>query len=201
MAAGDFLDADMPDALHKKRNGVVSKGAKYFQEYTEGMGAVQKSYRWAWHAYEEGAETAGHGMVNRPKSWWRAFKLFKEAIAKKTHSSPCVPCRTPNVWLDEQGVVFFNKGVEENVWHESKLAEEVMRAYVQHGSGQLTRQPQVTRFFYYSTRGAQAFDSGLLEAPQAELSAKEKKARPMRPAENTPREIYRIYKEKALHGG
>lgn len=72
-------------------------------------------------------------------------------------------------------------------------------AYVNHGREQLTRKsPQISRFFYYSTRGAPGFDSGLLEA--AELPAEAEKVRKKRPAPSTPREIYGIYKQKTLYG-
>jgi hypothetical protein len=121
-------------------------------------------------------------------------------------TSSYVPCRTPNIWLSEQGVVFF-KGEKEvgtkepgtHLWKEPRQAEDVMYAYVKHGLTQLTRQGQLTRFFYYSTRGNPLFDSGLLEAE--ELTTEAEKNRPKHAAASTPREIYPIYKERTLHGG
>lgn len=51
---------------------------------------------------------------------------------------------------------------------------------------------QISRFFYYSTRGAPGFDSGLLEPATVPAGAKPK--RKIRP--NHPRSIYGIYAKK-----
>ncbi len=192
----------MPDAYWKTYYDAAEKkqkpngGYEYFQAYTRGMGADQKAYRWAWHAYTEGEETTSPKMRTNPSSWWRAYKLLREAIARKMKTNPCVPCRTPNIWLTEQGVVFVEneKETRAELWKRPKVAEGEMRAYVATGATQLTRQPQVTRFFYYSTRGAPAFDSGLLEASALAPKIARKKA------EKTPREIYHIYENKTLYG-
>jgi hypothetical protein len=69
-----------------------------------------------------------------------------------------------------------------------------MKAYVDHGKTQLTaKSTQITRFFYYSSRGDRGFDSGLLEAMSLPVGA-EKKRKLRTPS--TPREIYKYYKEK-----
>jgi hypothetical protein len=76
-----------------------------------------------------------------------------------------------------------------------------MRAYVEHGSQQLTRQlnpttkkSQISRFFYYSTRGAPVFDSGLLEAAVLPKTAKRKRTA------SHPRGVYHIYAKKTPGG-
>jgi hypothetical protein len=77
-----------------------------------------------------------------------------------------------------------------------------MRAFVEHGSQQLTRQlnpvtkksSQIARFSYYSTRGAPKFDSGLLEAAALPKGAVHLYA------VNHPRKIYRIFAKKTPGG-
>jgi hypothetical protein len=133
-------------------------------------------------------------------------------------SSKCVACRHPNVWLTEQGVVFFEGNVAKKVkithrtkthpakevaiWSSKKLAEGVMNAYVKyqdvwHRAVALTHRGQVALFLYYSTLGEPSkFDSGLLETREALPEKRKPKAGPLQ-----PREIYRIYRQKTLHGG
>jgi hypothetical protein len=72
----------------------------------------------------------------------------------------------------------------------------IMKAYVADGANQLTeRSGQITRFFYYSTRGSLGFDSGLLDRPELP-PAKPKETPPPNPNVNKPRAIYYIYKGK-----
>ncbi len=67
----------------------------------------------------------------------------------------------PNIWLSEQGVVYFIDEKAHVAWTKRGAEKYIMRAYVEHGSQQLTRQlnptthkNQISRYFYYSTRGA-----------------------------------------------
>jgi hypothetical protein len=73
-----------------------------------------------------------------------------------------------------------------------------MNAYVKH-RGQLTNQPQITRFFYYSMRGAPGFDSGLLEAAELPPELPKGFQKP-KTGVSQPREIYRLYKQKTPGG-
>jgi hypothetical protein len=83
-----------------------------------------------------------------------------------------------------------------------------MHAFVAHDSQQLTRQPnpilkrgsQIARFFYYSSRGAPGFDSGLLEAEKLPKSKSTKKELRHKYGVNHPRAIYGIYAKKTPGG-
>jgi YD repeat-containing protein len=202
VAAGDFLDANMVDAWKEKlSNKSANHEFTYFHEYIRGMGSIEKAYRWAWHAYEEGEKTLSPTQKHNPGKWWASFKYFQKAVDWAMRNDKCVTCRKPNIWLTEQGVVFFKNELESQyeVWHVPAKAEQVLNAYVKHGKSQLTRvSSQISRFFYYSMRGAPGFDSGLLEA--AELPPKATERRSKRAAPSTPREIYRIYKQATNYG-
>jgi YD repeat-containing protein len=203
VAAGEFADGAMPDAWFKKlRNGNPNPGFTYFHAYVSGMGNFEGAHRWAWHSYHEGEETQPPSFKTNPKKWWAGYTYFEKAVNWEERNNKCAPCKTPNIWLTEQGVVYFENGAEKTpaeVWRHPKEAEAVMNAYVKHGSAQLTRKSnQILRFFYYSMRGAPSFDSGLLEAEELPLGAEatKKELKEPIPAPSTPREIYRIYKQK-----
>jgi uncharacterized phage-associated protein len=106
---------------------------------------------------------------------------------------------TPNIWLSEQGGEYFLQEEPHEAWKHAGAAPDIMRAFVEHGSQRLTRQlnpvtkkTQISRFFYYSTRGAPGFDSGLLEP--ATLPKRVVPKHPLRPSH--PRSIYGIYAKK-----
>jgi YD repeat-containing protein len=155
VAAGEFIDSAMPDA-----NDEGSVGGKYFAEYFDGMGHPTTAYRWAWHAYSDGEAT--YSLAGSPSKWWKRFKNFHNAIDRITKTS-----HKPDIWLTEQGAIYsaFDKryGPSKN----GHVATEIMHAYVEDGTNQLTRQSkQITRFFYYQVRGTPLgignWDSGLL---------------------------------------
>jgi YD repeat-containing protein len=194
VAAGEFSDLYMANAEH----------SKYFWEYVEGTGRPTTLNRWAWHSYKDGVTTQKAELSHSPQKWWGRFKHFRNAIDHAMKNSTCVKCRRPNIWLTEQGVTFFEHGVAKSVttkrkghpeklWEHPTIAENIMRAYVA-SKNHLSRQEQVTRFFYYSLRGAPGFDSGLLEATELPEGRKLKRA------VSAPREIYRIYQQKTLDG-
>lgn len=154
VAAGEFVDSDMPDANDKK-----SKGGKYFAEYVQGMGHPSTAYRWAWHAYSDGAATWTTYHNSTPEKWWTRFKNFHNAINRTTH--------TPDIWLTEQGVVYNARNKLDAPAHNGGAAKDIMHAYIADGKNQLTRQSrEITRFFYYQVKGVpvgpESFDSGLL---------------------------------------
>ena len=69
--------------------------------------------------------------------------------------SSCVPCRTPHIWLSEQGAVFFEHGHEARakIWRRPHEAEGLLDAYVNHGREQLTRKsPQISLAVYGLSR-------------------------------------------------
>jgi hypothetical protein len=187
VAAGDFLDASMPNAYSP--NGKGNAGSKYFQEYygKEGMGHPTTAYRWAWHAYEDGEATYKR-FRGRPKHWWTRFHNFLKAVNRVTEHAVHPH---PDIWLTEQGVLFEVNSTRASLsagkTNNEGPGKEIIKAYVDHGTSQLTRQSkQITRFYYYSSRGAPAFDSGLLEAEGS----------PRGKAVNAPRGIYNVYKLK-----
>lgn len=194
VAAGDFLDSAMKDAW--KNNG---DGYAYFHQYLDGMGGKAKeAYRWSWHAYEEGEETRLN-YRDEPKRWWRPFLLFQKAVDRVMEHAKY---KYPNIWLSEQGVEYFLKGKPHIAWLTKGAGSEIMSAFVDHGSEQLTHQfdpvtkkSQITRFFYYSTRGAPGFDSGLLEAEKLPAGRTPKYGHV-----NRPRPIYGIYAKKTPGG-
>jgi YD repeat-containing protein len=189
VAAGEFNDKFMADAYHKTLKGLNNPAYKYFQEYLKGMNHPATGYRWAWHAYTDGEHTQSEfrGRTNR---WWRRFQNFLSAINR---ASEHAKFPVPEIWLTEQGVVYerFENGKPVKAFAGRTTnpgpGDEILRAYVEHGTSQLTRQSkQITRFYYYETRGAKGFDSGLLEAEP-----------PLRnKAANAVRSIYGIYKAK-----
>jgi YD repeat-containing protein len=183
VAAGDFLDKEMPDA-----NNVTSAGGKYLAAYLNGMGHPLSAGRWAWHAYSDGVATQSKGLKGRARHWWTRFRNFLGAVNK---SSARAPHPHPDIWLSEQGVVFAQGNESKEPFRKSGAAENIMNAYVNHGLTQLTRKSlQIQRFYYYSTRGAPDFDSGLLEAEFLPPG----QARRHPPSQ--PRTIYNIYKSK-----
>jgi YD repeat-containing protein len=155
VAAGEFVDSAMTDA-----NDEESVGGKYFTEYFKGMGHPPTAYRWAWHAYSDGEAT--YALRGTPSKWWKRFKNFRSAVDKVTKNT-----HKPDIWLTEQGAIYSafdkNHGPAKN----GHVATEIMHAYVEDGTNQLTRQSkQITRFFYYQVRGTPLgtgnWDSGLL---------------------------------------
>ncbi len=206
VAAGEFLDSNMGNA----ENG---EGSKYFHEYVAGTGRPTTVNRWAWHAYSDGVSTQEPGNKKTPAKWWGRFKRFREAILHVMKNSKCSACVRPAIWLSEQGVTYFSGNQRRQVklarktkttpertvpiWGHPGIAEAIINAYVKAPGVQLTAQQQVTRFYYYQLLGTpKTFDSGLLETRDA-LPEGLTKTR----AELAPREIYRIYKQKTLHGG
>jgi hypothetical protein len=187
----------MKDAWKKGGNGYA-----YFHQYVEGMGKAPKAYLWSWHAYEEGEESLTE-FRHLPKKWWKPFHLFQKAVDRVMEHAKY---KYPNIWLSEQGVEYFLNEEPRRAWREKGAAPYIMDAFVNHGSQQLTRQlnavgkSQVARFFYYSTRGAPAFDSGLLEAEKLPISKKTKKEFVHKFPVNHPRNIYKIYAKKTPGG-
>jgi YD repeat-containing protein len=155
VAAGEFEDSAMPDA-----NDEGSIGGKYFAEYFNGMGHPTTAYRWAWHAYSDGEET--YALAGSPSKWWRRFHNFHNAIDRVTKTT-----HKPDIWLTEQGAIYSAFDKKHGPFHNGHVATEIMHAYVEDGTHQLTRQSkQITRFFYYQMRGTplgpENWDSGLL---------------------------------------
>jgi YD repeat-containing protein len=174
VAAGDFLDTQMHEA-----NNAKSPGGRYFKAYYKGMGHPTTGYRWAWHAYSDGEEVWRKYRDRSPEDWWKYFKNFHDAIDR------LVKKYVPDIWLSEQGVVFSEDGVNHPAATSGAHAQDIMRAYVDDGTHQLTRQSrQITRFYYYEMKGTPKakgnFDSGLLFPSGAPR----------------PRKIYYIYREK-----
>jgi len=212
VAAGDFLDTFMEDALaedkyekeHEKLEGVAEGGWAYFHWYVKGMKDPEAAHQWAWHAYTEGGRTAKYR--GEPKKWWPRFKHFESAVDRTDANAKY---RYPAIWLTEQGVEYFRESkpgvfVEggHGIWpkkigeHEV-AAKEIIQAFVDRPKGsqyQLTNvcpnRPhcQITEFFYYAMLGDPKFDSGLLEAEK--LPPGYQRQRPAK----LPREIYNIYK-------
>jgi YD repeat-containing protein len=178
VAAGEFVDFEMADA-----NDPASKGGKYFTQYYEGMGHPTTAYRWAWHAYRDGEDT--YKLRGTPSKWWKRFKNFHNAINKITKNS-----HKPDIWLTEQGVIYSAKGHATGALKNGNIGSSILKAYVEDGESQLTRQShQIMRFFYYQMRGtslaSKLWDSGLLcPLSQPHCSA------------NSPRKSYYIYQKK-----
>jgi YD repeat-containing protein len=176
VAAGDFLDTWMTDAADAH---TTNDGGTFYKDYVAGMRHGDTAYRWAWHAYSEGEE-AGTDFSN-PNTWWKAYEHFIEAVDTTTASMH----KPPEVWLTEQGVIYEKRGKKTKIGEYTPDARQDLRAYVEDGAHQLTRQAymgkrQITRFFYYQMRGNSVWDSGLLEPS------------------GRPRKIYGIYKKKTL---
>ncbi len=177
VAAGDFLDSQMHEA-----NNVKSTGGRYFKAYYKGMGHPTTGYRWAWHAYSDGEEVWRKYHDHSPEDWWKYFKNFHAAIDR------LVKKYVPDIWLSEQGVLFSENGINHPAGTSGAHAQDIMRAYVDDGTHQLTRQSrQITRFYYYEMKGTPKakgnFDSGLLFPSGTPR----------------PRKIYYIYREKTPH--
>jgi len=190
VSAGEFLDEYMRDPYNAKGK---NNGYAYLKAYVHGMGHPLTATRWAWHAYRDGANviTLDHG--GSPKQWWSAFHYYEKAIDEIEKYGIDTK---PNILLTEQGVEFFfaNKENESKVWANRAAAEGDMNAYVK-SPNQLTDQGhQISKFFYYSMRGAPNFDSGLLEAEQLPEGFKGELPT------NAERPIYRIFKQKTPGG-
>jgi YD repeat-containing protein len=199
VAAGEFADTPMPDA-----NDEQSVGGRYFHEYKLGMGHPRTAFRWAWHSYSDGQETAGR-KLGKPGSWWQRFKHFMEAIDKATPVNH-------EVWLTEQGVIYNEQGTFRRPLLHGRgdggtAAKRIIRAYVEDGRYGLTHQgtklSHIKRFFYYEMRGEpdqqgepevapnvrrKFWDSGLLFPPGTYPGNNSEPT--------TPRHIYYIYKQK-----
>jgi len=166
------------------------------------MGKAPKAYRWSWHSYQEAEDTFRKLKYrNHPKEWWKPFHLFEKAVDRVMEHAKY---KYPNIWLSEQGVEYNRSKEFEHyselpaAWTHRGASVYIMRALVEHGSQQLTRQlnpvlkagSQVARFFYYSSRGAPGFDSGLLEAEKLPVSKTSKKELRHKYGVNHPRAIY-----------
>jgi YD repeat-containing protein len=184
VAAGDFLDDFMSNPRDPR-----TIGHKYWEEYKNGIGHQLKPYHWAWHAYKDGVETQNPANKHSTSKWWYRYHAFEHAVNGFMKNAKY----RPRFFLMEQGVEFFVKEKEPvHAYAEPGVADAIVNAYVKHGRGQLTEQsPYITRFFYYSTRGEPNFDSGLLEAEVLPKGINRQRAT------NTPRPIYRIYKQVA----
>jgi YD repeat-containing protein len=190
VAAGEFADKEMSDAFSKRS----SAGYKYFSRYWSGMGRPTTAHRWAWHSYADGEEvqTSKYLQRHRRQRWRRFHNFVKRLDWEEEHHHG--KYKEPNVWLTEQGTLFIEGGkpTKSEAWQKKGHAENIMNGYVKSGRIQLSNQPQVTRFFYYASRGEPYFDSGLLEAAKPYSSLKP----PFKYKPNQPREIYRIFKQK-----
>jgi len=111
------------------------------------------------------------------------------------------------IWLTEQGVVFYQNEKPMRAWKSPLAAEHIMDAFANshyeltaaHAKGKTN---QITNFFYYAVSGDKGFDSGLLEEnPSLPVVLKSEREKRVAIAASQPREIYRIYKQKTLHGG
>jgi hypothetical protein len=104
--------------------------------------------------------------------------------------------------------VKFYGGAPQVAWKQPLKAEAIINAFVK-SRHELTathaahERDQIRSFFYYQIRGVPTFDTGLLEeeaslplVPKAEGGVRTKTIAP-----SQPREIYRIYRQKTLHGG
>src|SRR6202011_4658594 len=98
--------------------------------------------------------------------WFSRFKYFKQAIDRVIEKSPCVPCRHPNIWVTEAGVIYFLNENEQKVtiihrkghpaklksiWKTPTLAEQIIDAFVNrrdvhHRPAMLTHRGQVSLF-------------------------------------------------------
>jgi hypothetical protein len=161
-------------------------------------GKAKQANHWSWHSYTEGEE-ARKEYRNQPKRWWRPFHLFEKALDRVMEKAKY---KYPNIWLSEQGVEYFLQKKPHIAWFKKGAGPYIMDAFVEHGSQQLTRQlnpvtkkSQITRFYYYSTRGEAAFDSGLLEAEKLPEGFHHKYA-----LVNHPRNIYKIFAKKTPGG-
>jgi YD repeat-containing protein len=198
VAAGDFLDSSMRNAYNKEvyvrkdKKYESNKGYQYFQSYLHGMGHPPTAYRWSWHAYQDGKENQEGKLRGHPKHWWPYFHNFLKAVSRATEKGK----HKPDIWLSEQGVIYsFGTNDVKKAAQSQGVADETMNSFVNRGGYQLTRQSgQITKFYYYSMRGARenegSFDSGLLEAAGS----------PYKKPVSSPRSIYPIYARKTPTG-
>jgi YD repeat-containing protein len=195
VAAGEFIDSDMPNAR-------VGAGGAYLTQYLKGLEG-KTPYRWAWHAYHDGAHAGETRYTGRRRAkWWTAFKTFQgrldKAMKLKKSRYP-----EPDIWLTEQGVVLAEGGFTTPSWGTGR-AGRTIKAYVNEGNYSLTEvkgpsgHPQVKRFFYYNAEGNPQFDSGLLEAsvmPNVKLEGGRMVPAGRRHPARAPRELFNIYRK------
>jgi hypothetical protein len=142
VAARDFADQKMEDAYRPRKEALPNSGYNYFQAYLKGMSHPTTGYRWAWHSYTDG-ENTGKLFRGRPNRWWQRFKNFRAAINRVSEHARYKP---PEIWLTEQGVVYERTENKKHVvafagrTANSGRGDGILRAYVEHGSSQLTRQ-------------------------------------------------------------
>jgi YD repeat-containing protein len=195
VAAGDFLDADLPDVWHEKTTKhQPNPYYAWMKEYLNGMHYPRHANRWAWHAYEDGEESQTK-FKGTPKKWWWRFKYFAKVVMKYDPNA--------NIWLLEQGAVFTEPGRKLIPQKDEGLADDILSAFVKDGKHQLTLvDRQIKEFYYYEMRVEdkehfETFDSGLLEEKPEHEGEETYNGRPP----STPRHIYSIYKAKTPKTG
>lgn len=174
------------------------------------MGHAQTAAFWAWHAYNDGQQAGGR-LWAHPNEWWARFKQYMAAVIKATRNHPYTG--PPRIWLTEQGVIFNENGKLTRADHNPTVARQIMRAYVNDGEHQLTRQSmsqaKIARFYYYQMRGEPDqggevevepevkrtfWDSGLLFPPKnIKLENSSEKPQPRK-------KLYGTYRYKTLYG-
>jgi YD repeat-containing protein len=153
VAAGDFLDARMGNAT--KRD---SWGYRYYSQYLKGM-LNNLPERWAWHAYRDSERTLGYSDSNE---WWKAFRAFAYRTSWVGKEE-----RSPYIWLTEQGAVRTigdqTTAITEDPEKAGERAKLVTHRMTRaNDNGLLSTSSRILRFFYYSMKGDENFDSGLL---------------------------------------
>lgn len=204
VAAGDFLDKDMSNALSElHKGGAVSPEYKYMKEYLNAMEDPHKANRWAWHAYGDGEATQKGAFRGNPKKWWGQFKNFAKVVQKFDPAA--------NIWLTEQGVVYTEPGRKRIPRKDEGLADSTLTAFVKSGKRELVRIcGKIKAFYYYEMRAEdpaakenpatkeklefEGFDTGLLEEKPEKAGEPTYNER----SAGAPRHIYYLYKEKTL---
>lgn len=164
IAAGDFLDADMPNANGKRSDGTPSFGKAYFDAYRRGM--VYQPCVWAFHPYQDGQRTLG--ISGRDDRWGRLrnFRIATQSSADNQNdqrfcgSSESLSRRSPSVWISEVGALL-EQVVNGQKTVDNTAAEqlEIMRKLVSEVPEESER---IKRFYYYHWHGDAGFDAGLL---------------------------------------
>jgi YD repeat-containing protein len=219
VAAGDFLDAGLPDVWYKKVRKGKKKGKpnpyyKWFGEYLKGMGEPHKASFWAWHPYEDGRDTWKEFDNERQHQWWSRFKYFAKRVEDLNPNA--------DIWITEAGAVLKEPGTRYSEAIEKKKAlernakgeadaVEIANAYVGDGRYQLTNiYAKTTMFLYYQMRAHgktrelkpgesedfEEWDSGLLE----DEPAKGEETYFRKPV-SAPRPVYGVYYKKTSHAG
>lgn len=204
VAAGDFLDKDMSNALSEyNKHGVVNPEYNYIKEYLNAMKDPHKANRWAWHAYGDGANTQKGAFKGNSKKWWGQFKNFAKVVQKFNPAA--------NIWLTEQGAVFTEPGHKRIPRGDEGMADSILTAFVKSGKRELTRiSGKIKSFYYYEMRAEdpattedpktkekhefEGFDTGLLEEKPEKVGEPTYNGR----SAGAPRHIYYVYKEKTL---